>query len=189
MEEKPSWDRWAGGIGFPPAPFEVAFLLKYLGHPADRTQITVFHPWKKPMEVFEPQMVEGFSRFLRDVDAGFEGSFTLERHDPDNRTLVATDGRKLEYDFAVVVPAHQPPDVIRTSPPALYGRDAAVHAASPLQQLRDRERHSREDTELRGRWVSRTLVAPAQRSRVFRTNMLKNATVARCYVHPVSVAG
>jgi sulfide:quinone oxidoreductase len=37
----------------PPAPFEVAFLLKYLAdqrHLVDRTQITVLHPWEKPLE-------------------------------------------------------------------------------------------------------------------------------------------
>jgi sulfide:quinone oxidoreductase len=103
----------------PPAPFEVAFLLKYLAdqrHLVDRTQITVFHPWEKPMEAFGPQMIEGFSRFLRDFGVGFEGKFTLDHHDRDNRVLAATDGRKLEYDFAVIVPAHQAPEVVRASP-------------------------------------------------------------------------
>jgi sulfide:quinone oxidoreductase len=102
----------------PPAPFEVAFMLRYLAdqrNVAPRTRVTVFHPWEHPMQTFGPQMVEGFRRFLDDFGVGFEGSFTLDRHERENRVLVATDGRQLEYDLAIVVPAHQPPESVRAS--------------------------------------------------------------------------
>lgn len=103
----------------PPAPFEVAFMMRYLAdqrHVSDRTQVTVFHPWEKPMETFGPLMVEGFQRFMRDFDVGFEGRFDLADHDQDARLLTASDGRKLDYDLAVGIPPHQAPPVVADSP-------------------------------------------------------------------------
>ena len=102
----------------PPAPFEVAFMLRYLSEQrsvSDRTEITVFHPWEKPMESFGPDMIEGFGGFLRDYRVGFEGSFELADHDREDRTLTSEDGRALEYDLAIVVPPHAAPPVIRES--------------------------------------------------------------------------
>jgi sulfide:quinone oxidoreductase len=102
----------------PPAPFEMAFMLRYLAEQRNvsrTTEITVFHTWEKAMEVFGPAMVEGFTGFLRDYRVGFEGSFELQSHDPANRTLTAADGRVLDYDLAVVVPPHEAPPVIRES--------------------------------------------------------------------------
>lgn len=43
----------------PPAPFEVAFMLRYLAEQRNisrKTSITVFHPWKQAMETFGPAM-------------------------------------------------------------------------------------------------------------------------------------
>ena len=102
----------------PPAPFEVAFMLRYLAeqrHLPGDTRVTVFHPWQQPMETFGPQMVEGFRQFLDQYQVGFEGGFTVEQHDRDRRVLRAADGRELEYDLAVMVPPHQAPPVVRTS--------------------------------------------------------------------------
>lgn len=102
----------------PPAPFEAAMMLRYLAEQrdvSDRTEISVFHTWQRPMETFGPLMVDGFNRFLEQREVSFEGGFELERHDPDNRTLRAGDGRELEYDLAMVVPAHQAPAVIAES--------------------------------------------------------------------------
>jgi len=103
----------------PPAPFEVAFMLRYLAdqrHVSDRTEITVFHPWQRPIEVFGPLMVEGFSRFLDQFRVRFEGGFNLDAHDVDRRVLRASDGRALDYDFAIVIPPHEPPEPVRSSP-------------------------------------------------------------------------
>lgn len=102
----------------PPAPFEVAFMMRYLAdqrHVADRTRVTVFHPWEHPMETFGPQMVSGFRRFMADFDVGFEGSFQVEDHDADARVFRAADGRRLEYDLAIAVPPHQAPPVVAES--------------------------------------------------------------------------
>ncbi len=103
----------------PPAPFEVAFMLRYLAdqrHLSDRTDITVFHPWERPMEVFGPLMVDGFSQFLDQFRVRFEGSFRLTAHDGERHILRSSDGRALDYDFAIVVPPHAPPEPVRASP-------------------------------------------------------------------------
>ncbi len=103
----------------PPAPFEVAFMLRYISdqrHFSDKTKITVFHPWAKPMETFGPLMVDGFTQFMKDFNVGFEGGFELATHDRDAQMLRSQDGRSLPYDFAVMIPSHQAPEVIRNSP-------------------------------------------------------------------------
>ena len=102
----------------PPAPFEVAMMLRYLAEQrgvSDRTDVSVFHTWEQPMETFGPMMVDGFGRLLEQRGVDFEGSFELTGHDAGNRTLTAKDGRRLDYDLAMVVPAHQAPAVIRES--------------------------------------------------------------------------
>ena len=102
----------------PPAPFEAAMMLRYLAEQrgvSERTEISVFHPWQQPMETFGPLMVDGFSRFLDQRQVRFEGGFELEAHDRQGRTLRARDGRSLDYDLAMVVPAHRAPGIISES--------------------------------------------------------------------------
>ncbi len=103
----------------PPAPFEVAFMLRYLSEQrgiADKTPITVFHPWKQPMEVFGPLMVAGFQRFLKQFDVTFKGDFTLASHDRERKRLTSTKGESLDYDWGVVIPRHVPPAAVAQSP-------------------------------------------------------------------------
>lgn len=103
----------------PPAPFEVAFMLRYLAdqrHVSADTEITVFHPWQQPMEVFGPLMIQGFTTFLKQFRVNFEGNFEFASHDGGQRVIHAKDGRALPYDFAVVVPNHEAPAVVRDSP-------------------------------------------------------------------------
>jgi sulfide:quinone oxidoreductase len=99
----------------PPAPFEAAMMLRYLAEQrgvSDRTEISVFHTWERPMETFGPLMVDAFGRFLDQRDVEFEGGFELESHDASAKSLRAADGRVLPYDLALVVPAHQAPTVV-----------------------------------------------------------------------------
>jgi sulfide:quinone oxidoreductase len=102
----------------PPAPFEAAMMLRYLAEQrgvSERTDISVFHTWEKPMETFGPLMVDGFGRFLEQREVDFEGSFQLDSHDASNRVLRGKDGRELAYDLALVVPTHHAPAVIQES--------------------------------------------------------------------------
>jgi sulfide:quinone oxidoreductase len=99
----------------PPAPFEAAMMMRYLAEQrgvSEKTDISVFHTWQKPMETFGPLMVDGFSRFLDQRQVRFEGGFELDGHDRSDRTLRSKDGRDLSYDLALVVPAHRAPAVI-----------------------------------------------------------------------------
>ena len=124
----------------PPAPFEVAFMLRYLSeqrHISARTEITVFHPWQRPMEVFGPLMVEGFSRFLEQFNVRFEGGFELATHDRENRVLRSADGRELGYDFAVVVPPHEAPAAVRESTLAAPNGYMDVRLPSMVSPLHD----------------------------------------------------
>ncbi len=116
----------------PPAPFEAAMMLRYLAEQrgvSDKTQVSVFHTWQQPMEVFGPLMVDGFGRFLDQHAVRFEGGFQLSDHDADARTLRAADGRTLPYELALVVPAHQAPAVIRDS--TLAGPNGYMDVALP----------------------------------------------------------
>jgi sulfide:quinone oxidoreductase len=101
----------------PPAPFEVAFMLRYLATQrgfSDRADIRVLHPWAEPMEVFGPTMVSGFSSFLEQYDIAFDSRFDLRSTTAtaDGHRLVASDGREVDADLAIVVPPHRPPAVI-----------------------------------------------------------------------------
>ena len=103
----------------PPAPFEVAFMLRYLAEQrslAEQTEVTVFHPWAEPMETFGPLMIRGFKQFLDQFGVRFVGGFDLAEHDAASTTLRAGDGRELSYDFAVVIPAHDAPAPVKASP-------------------------------------------------------------------------
>jgi sulfide:quinone oxidoreductase len=102
----------------PPAPFEAAMMLRYLAEQrgvSERTEVSVFHTWERPMETFGPLMVDGFGRLLDQRRVRFEGGFQLQGNDAANKVLRAEDGRELPYDLALVVPAHQAPEVIRAS--------------------------------------------------------------------------
>ncbi len=116
----------------PPAPFEVACLIRYLTdqrHIADRTRITVFHQWQEPMEIFGSLMVEGFRGLLQQFRVDFEGGFQLTTHDRDNRVLRSADGRALQYDLAILIPPHEPPAPVRNSP--LAGEGGYMEVALP----------------------------------------------------------
>lgn len=116
----------------PPAPFEVAFMLRYLAEQrslAEQTEVTVFHPWAEPMETFGPLMIRGFKQFLDQFDVRFVGRFELAEHDAESHVLRAGDGRELPYDFAVVIPAHDAPEPIKASP--LAGQDGYMDVGLP----------------------------------------------------------
>lgn len=100
----------------PPAPFEIAFLIKYLAEQrglADKTNVTVFHEWKEPMEPFGPSMVQGFRQFMTMYGIGFKGGVQLERVEPDK--VLFKNGDTLNYDLAVIVPPHEPAEPVAKS--------------------------------------------------------------------------
>jgi sulfide:quinone oxidoreductase len=119
----------------PPAPFESAMMLRYLAEQrgvSERTEISVFHTWERPMETFGPLMVDGFGRLLDQRGVEFEGGFELESHDGSAKSLRSRDGRVLPYDLALVVPAHQAPRIVGDSGLAAEGGYMDVKLPSML---------------------------------------------------------
>ncbi|MCE4611003.1 MAG: NAD(P)/FAD-dependent oxidoreductase [Desulfurococcales archaeon] len=107
---------WSWPYKCPPAPFEAAFILKYLfsavrGVPVE---VTVAHFWQKPMEPFGPKMVSAFEAFLDRYGVEFRGGLRVVRA----RGGVAEfeGGEKLEYDVGVFAPPHTPPKPVAESP-------------------------------------------------------------------------
>ncbi len=99
----------------PPAPFEVAFMLRYLAEQRgiDNVNITVFHMWSQPMEPFGPLMVEGFKKFMGMYGIGFRGKLEVERIEEGR--ILFRNGESMDYDLAVVVPPHEPPAPVAES--------------------------------------------------------------------------
>ena len=100
----------------PPAPFEVAFLLKYQAEQRgidDKTNITVFHQWEKPMQPFGPMMADAFQNFLNQYNIAFKANFHLDR--VEEGKVIGKNGEELPFDLAVVVPPHKPASPVASS--------------------------------------------------------------------------
>jgi len=100
----------------PPAPFETAFLLRYIAEQrgmADGSQFTLFHEWTEPMEPFGPLMVRAFKNFLDRYGVNYIGGVRPESI--TENTIELSNGESLHYDFAVVVPPHTPPKPVADS--------------------------------------------------------------------------
>ena len=124
----------------PPAPFEAAMMLRYLAEQrgvSEKTEISLFHPWSQPMETFGPLMVQGFGRFLDQRQVDFVGDFELESHAVSDRRFRSADGRELDYDLAMVVPAHRAPRVISES--GLVGESGYMDVAMPSMRAPGQE--------------------------------------------------
>ncbi|MET1128339.1 MAG: FAD/NAD(P)-binding oxidoreductase [Thermoproteota archaeon] len=99
----------------PPAPFEVAFLLKYLMEQRGvKADIKVFHVWGRPMEPFGPLMSSMFSQMLNQYGIEFVGGAQFQEVDGASRRVRLSTG-DLEYDVAVVIPPHAPPAPVAKS--------------------------------------------------------------------------
>lgn len=99
----------------PPAPFETAFLIKYvLEQRGLSPSITVFHEWREPMEPYGPTMVSMFKSMLDAYNVGFVGGASFKGVDP-GRSVVLTSAGDMEYDLAIVVPPYHPPKPVKES--------------------------------------------------------------------------
>ena len=98
-----------------PAPFELAFMIRYISEQrniSEKTEITVIHPWEEPMQPFGPFMVKAFYMFLSEFNVKFVAKFETE--EITDGKIRAKDGREIEYDLAIIIPPHEPsPPVFR----------------------------------------------------------------------------
>jgi len=107
----------------PPAPLEIAFMIRYLTEQrkiSDKTEIKVIHPeWTKPMESFGPFFAEMFSRLMEQYKIEFIGRWIVDHVDTENKIIISDKGEKLNYDLAILVPPHEPSKPIKNNPDLL----------------------------------------------------------------------
>jgi sulfide:quinone oxidoreductase len=101
----------------PPAPFETLFSIDWLlsrRGVRDRTTIGFASPNPAPSGPPDsvPVWLEAGAQ-AREVATHY--GFTMSRVDPDQRRLLAEDGRELPYDLLFVVPPHRPAQVLLDS--------------------------------------------------------------------------
>ncbi len=103
----------------PPAPFELALMLRYLSEQRgvdDKTEISIFHPaWSVPMEPFGPFMQKAFRNFLEEYKIRFHGNWRMDHIDGERKRVISKDMDALDYDLAVVIPPHMPSRAVAES--------------------------------------------------------------------------
>ena len=102
----------------PAAPYEAALLAEAVLRSRgvrDHTSVDVITPEGLPMPTAGPVIGEALAGVLHDRGIGFHPNSTVERVDPDEKTLVLTDGERVAYDMLIGVPPHAAPEVARSA--------------------------------------------------------------------------
>lgn len=100
----------------PPAPFEAAFMAKYILEQrgvSGESEVKVLHFWKEPMEPFGPSMASTFKRFMDMYGIEFIGGVEVESF--EDKHVVTRGGERIRYDLAIAVPPHSPPEPVANS--------------------------------------------------------------------------
>jgi sulfide:quinone oxidoreductase len=112
----------------PAAPYEAAFLTEsFLRRKGIRrnVEIHLFTPEHTPMPVAPPALGDSIADTLAARGIHYHRLFTFKELRPETREVVASDGSAHRVDQLMVVPPHQAPDVVRSSP--LLGVSGFVH--------------------------------------------------------------
>jgi sulfide:quinone oxidoreductase len=112
----------------PAAPYEAAFLAEsFLRGKGVRRNVEVhlFTPEHTPMPVAPAELGESVEEMLAARGIHFYPLFTFKELRPDTREIVSSDGSSHKVDVLIVVPPHQAPEAIRSSP--LLGVSGYVH--------------------------------------------------------------
>jgi sulfide:quinone oxidoreductase len=99
----------------PPAIFDLAARLRL----ATGAEVTLAHPWPKPLAPFGEAVGAAVGQLLDGAGVVWRGDFALERVEPE--ALVGASGERVGFDVAFVVPPHRPPAPVAAS--ALAGPD------------------------------------------------------------------
>jgi len=123
----------------PPAPIELAMLTHfyYLTRGLrDKVKITVVHPLKRPFENFGPMAAKWMSGFLQQLGIEYVGVGQGQAIKSIGKNeLELTNGERVKFDAAFVVPPHKASDPVLNSDLAKNGC-----AAQPCQRwLQKRE--------------------------------------------------
>jgi sulfide:quinone oxidoreductase len=112
----------------PAAPYEAAFLAEaFLRRKGVRrnVEIHLFTPEHTPMPVAPAALGDAIADMLAARGIDYHPLFTFEELRPETREVVASDGRTQRVDLLLVVPPHEAPEVVRSSP--LLGLSGFVH--------------------------------------------------------------
>jgi sulfide:quinone oxidoreductase len=112
----------------PAAPYEAAFLAEsFVRRKGIRrnVEIHLFTPEHTPMPVAPPALGDSIADMLAARGIHYHSLFTFKELRPETREVVASDGRAHRVDLLMVVPPHQAPGVVRSSP--LLGVSGFVH--------------------------------------------------------------
>ena len=112
----------------PAAPYEAAFLAEsFLRRKGIRrnVEIHLFTPEHTPMPVAPAALGDSIADMLAARGIHYHPLFTFQELRPETREVVASDGGSHRVDLLMVVPPHQAPEVVRSSP--LLGVSGFVH--------------------------------------------------------------
>lgn len=112
----------------PAAPYEAAFLTEaFLRRKGVRrnVEIHLFTPEHTPMPIAPPALGDSVADMLAARGIHYHPLFTFQELRPEAREVVASDGSAHRVDLLMVVPPHQAPEVIRSSP--LLGVSGFIH--------------------------------------------------------------
>jgi len=112
----------------PAAPYEAAFLAEsFIRRKGIRrnVEIHLFTPEHTPMPVAPAALGDSIADMLAARGIHYHPLFTFSELRPATREIVASDGRAHRVDLLMVVPPHQAPEVVRSSP--LLGVSGFVH--------------------------------------------------------------
>lgn len=99
----------------PPAPIEAAFLMKYvLEQRGIDTEVSVFHEMQRPLESLGGYIPGAISEILEKYNVNYVGGAKFQGFLGGKRAVSTSKG-ELEYDIAVIVPIHEPPEPVRKS--------------------------------------------------------------------------
>ncbi len=112
----------------PAAPYEAAFLAEsFLRRKGIRrnVEIHLFTPEHTPMPVAPAVLGDSVADMLAARGIHYHPLFTFQSLRPETNEIVSSDGSAHRVDLLLVVPPHQAPEVVRSSP--LLGVSGFVH--------------------------------------------------------------
>jgi sulfide:quinone oxidoreductase len=118
----------------PPAPIELAMLMHFYFLTRglrDKVKITVAHPFKRPFENFGPMAIRWMSNFLQQLGIEYVGvGQTQAIKSIGKNELELTNGERVKFDAAFIVPPHKAPDPVLNSDLAKNGWAAPRNPAN-----------------------------------------------------------
>lgn len=125
----------------PPAPIELAMLTHFYfltRRLRDKVKITVVHPFKRPFENFGPMATKWMSSFLQQLGIEYVGvGHGQAIKSIGKNELELTNGERVKFDAAFIVPPHKAPDRVLNSDLAKNGWAAPRNLPTATSEARN----------------------------------------------------